>query len=460
MFNRLSGVGLLIITIFLLVCCAATVTKISHFDALMKDIRTENYSNAIIRVDQAKQKETYKKKDRVLFYLDKGIVQHYQGDYQKSTENLEAADRSMEELFTKSISSAAASYLLNDNVLDYYGEVYENFYVNIFKALNFIQLNQYDEAYVEVRRVNDKLRELEDKYEQMVMSLNKAKEAETKIDYKSIDFYNDALAHYLSYLIFRAEDEEDDSRISFEKIHQAWESQPNVYKHTIPSHLNDMPDPNQTYLNVLAFTGQAPFKKAVGGMITTYDGYIGISDLTMPIALPTFPFPGIKEGYHFKFAFPVIEKTPSMISKIEILVDSRNIGALELLEDMGQISEHTFSSKRNLIYAKTLIRTVVKGLAAAEAKKKIKKEAKTNDIFGALVDAAVDIGVDATENADLRCWRTMPQFCYAGEFVVPSGKHDVEVRFLTPQGLLVQKKIYQNFNVKQGLNLIDAVSLN
>jgi hypothetical protein len=460
MFKKISGVSILIIGLFLLAYCATTATRINHFDALMKDIRTENYANAVVRLDQARESATYMKKDRVLFYLDKGIVLHYQGDYQKSTENFEAADRAMEELFTKSISSAAVSFLLNDNALDYYGEVYENFYINIFKALNYLHLKEYDDAYVEVRRVNDKLRELEDKYEDMVRSYNTSKDAAAKIEKTSIDFYNDALAHYLSYLIFRAENEEDDSRISLEKLHQSWETQPDVYKYPMPAHLKTMADPNQTYLNVIAFTGQAPFKKAVGGMITTYDGYLGISDLSMPIALPTFPFPGIKEGYHFKFSFPIVERTETAIQSIDVFINNNRIGSLELLEDIGQIAIHTFAAKRNMVYAKTLIRTVAKGLAAAEAKKKIKKEAKTNDLFGALVDAAVDIGVDATENADLRCWRTIPQNCFIGEFPLPLGKHTVEIRFMNQQGLLVQKKTFPDYEIRKELNLIDLVSLN
>lgn len=460
MFKKIIAITLIIAGILILWRCAATVTQVNFFDAVANDIRVENYAGAVAKIDMAKQKNTYDKKDRVLFYLDKGIVLYYLGDHQKSNENLETADRAMEELFTKSISSAAASLLLNDNVIEYYGEVYENFYVNIFKSLNYLKLKEYDDASVEVRRVNDKLRELEDKYDNLVNSLNSSKESETKIEHTSIDFYNDALSHYLSYLIYRAEGEEDDSRISFEKIMTAWETQPAVYNYPRPSSLKEMADPNASYLNVLAFTGQAPFKKAVGGMITTYDGYLGISDLTMPIALPTVPFPGAKAGYHFKFAFPVIERNNSAIKNIEVFVDNQKIGSLELFEDMGQVAIHTFTARRNIIYAKTLIRTVAKGLAAAEAKKKIKKEAKSNDLFGALIDAAVDIGVDATENADLRCWRTMPQYCHIGEFNLAPGKHHIEIRFMNQNGLLIQKKSFQDYEITKGLNLIDLVSLN
>ncbi len=78
----------------------------------------------------------------MLYYLDLGMLHHYAGNYAKSNEFLQKAEYAIEELFTASVSKIATSLLLNDNALDYSGEDYEDIYLNIFKALNFIALGK------------------------------------------------------------------------------------------------------------------------------------------------------------------------------------------------------------------------------------------------------------------------------------------------------------------------------
>ncbi|MBN2423634.1 MAG: hypothetical protein JXR46_07060 [Calditrichaceae bacterium] len=448
--------------------CAATRTAVKFYDPITTDLSFGRYEDASKKIDLAKTQNQYVEKDRVLYYLDKGIVLYYAGQHQQSNEYFDKAELAMEELFTKSISKAAASFILNDNVMDYFGEIYENIYINVFKALNYINMDQFNEAYVEIKRVNDKLRELDTKYGDMAREMNSAEDAHDNIKYISPNFYNNALANYLSYLVFRADREYDNSRISFEKMQEAFQTQPKVYDYQIPASLqsatladgSDRFDQNSNILSILAFTGQAPFKRAVGGQITTYDDAIGIHGLEMPIALPNIYFPGVKSGYHFKFAFPALTVNPSKIAFVEVYVDGQKIGELEVLEKMDQIAKYTFDSRMTMVAVKTILRTVSKGLLAAEGKKKLKEKTGANAFWGTVLNAAADIAVDATENPDLRGWRTMPQTCYAGEFPITPGRHNVEIRFLQRDRIVVDKKVYPEFEVKNNINLVDAYSFN
>ncbi len=455
-----KGLRILLPAILIIIGCASVKTSVKFYSPILKDLRIENYTAAIKKIDTARLNNKYTKKDRVLFYLDKGVVQYYKGNYKQSNEDLHSAENYMEQLFTKSISKAALSYLLNDNALDYYGEVYENIYVNVFKALNYVHLDQFDDAYVEVNRVNDKLRELDIKYGQMIESLNKSDDAKIKIENTSSEFSSDVLSHYLSYIIYRAEGEYDNARISHEKMVQAWQTQPDIYDFSKPSCLANSPKLKGTYLNIIAFTGFAPYKKAVGGRVSTYEDMIGVSGLDMPIAVPNIPFPGAKEGYHFKFSFPVIGTAKSSISKINVHIDNIKTYQLDLLEDMGKVAVQSFNKKKGIIYIKTVVRTVLKGLAAAEAKKKLKEETKAKGGWGTFLDAVVDVGVDATENADLRCWRMMPRYCYASEIPVSSGTHHIVIEFMNRNNLLIKKKTYPNYTITNKLNLIDLALIN
>jgi len=440
--------------------CANLQTNTDFYGPIMQDVSLGQYASAVKKVEKARKEKIYLEKDRVLYYLDKGALLHYQGQYTASNEALERADRGMEELFTKSIGKSAASFMLNDNVLDYYGEIYENIYVNIFKALNFINLGDLNSAYVEIKRINEKLLLLDDKYGKMVNELNKSGENKISIEKKALRFYDDVLAHYLSYLIFMADREPDNARISFEKITQAWQSQPEVYTFIKPDFLGSFQESQGNKLRVMAFVGNAPRKQPVGAKITTYENLITVTDLGNFLPDHQMIFPGVKEGWHFKFAFPAIKARGTSIARVMVKANGQPVGELQQLEDISKVAINTFETKKNIIYFKTLARTVAKGILAAEAKARLKKEMKTNDLMGALMDAAVDAGVDATENPDLRTSRMFPHACLIGEFSLEPGIYHIEIEFINTNGLLVQKKDFPGFRVDQRLNLIETVSLN
>jgi len=204
--------------LFLLLACSSMRTKTETDTEITHDLATGNFEQASQRIEQYRQKKVYQVKDRVLYYLNKGLVLHYQKEYSKSNENLDRADFAMEELFTRSVSKALLSAMLNDNALDYSGEVYDDIYVNIFKALNFVGLKDFEGAYVEIKRLNDKLQQMDAKYGEWVDKWNDDDTTGIQIEKKATGFYEDALANYLSYLIFRADGEVDNARISFENI--------------------------------------------------------------------------------------------------------------------------------------------------------------------------------------------------------------------------------------------------
>jgi len=158
-----------------------------------------------------------------------GMLYHYCGDYEQSNEFLTEAEHAIEDLYTKSVGKATASLLLNDNALDYFGEDYEDIYLNIFKALNYLHMNKQEDAFVEIRRVNNKLNVLEDKYEEIAKQYNESKDKKKEFKIGDNKFHNSALARYLSMLIYQADGKYDDAMIDLAEIKEAFELQPIVY---------------------------------------------------------------------------------------------------------------------------------------------------------------------------------------------------------------------------------------
>ncbi len=446
---------------FVLLACSSMRTRTEVDTEIIHDLSAGDFQKASERLEQYRQKRIYLEKDRVVFYLNKGTVLHYQQEYEKSNDFLDRADFAMEELFTRSISKALLSAMLNDNALDYTGEVYDNIYVNIFKALNFIGLRDYQGAYVEIRRLNDKLQQLDTKYGEWVDQWNKNDTTGIQIEKKASDFYEDALANYLSYLIFREEGEADNARISFENTQDAWRLYPEIYDFPPPGFLTEDPQYNGTFLNILAFVGNSPRKTPVGGKITTFENFIIISDPAGQKNQVWLNLPGLEEGWHFKFSFPEIEIEPSAVERVRVSINDAETLELELLENMGRVAEHTFEAKKNIIYFKTITRTVVKGIAAHKAKDKLKKETKTEDNFllRNIINLGVDAIVDATENPDLRIWSSLPQLCYAGEIEISPGVYDIRIQYLGRANVLICEKFYPAYSIGQKLNLIETFYL-
>ncbi len=422
---------------------------------LDKSLINGQFDVARKQIKEARKERLYTNTDKLLYFLDLGAIEHYAGAYEQSNIYLNRAEQVMEELFTRKISQIALSYLINDNVTDYWGETYESIYIHVFKALNYNHLGDLEAALVEIRKVNIKLQEMEDRYGSFLGNLASEQELELDVD---IPFFSDALAHYLSALLYNANQEPDQGKISIQKLRESWNAQRNIYQSDFPE--NDSFLPQQTKnLSILALTGSAPQKIEAGGMITTYKDFIGISDLSNPVALPNIPFPGSEPGYHFKFAFPVLQQKPSKVAAIQVTLDGKDLNQLHHLEDMGRIAEYTFENHKMFIYIKTLIRTVTKGIAAAEAKEKLKKETEADGILGAFIDFAVDVGVDATERADLRSWKTMPRNCFVGNYRQAPGDHQIRLQFQDMNGNVIKTEIRRISLSTNSVKLVEFVDM-
>lgn len=448
----------LFLAVLFLSGCSSFMTDTAFYEPITADLAKGKFDEAAKYITDASNEGHYSDKDRVLGYLDRGIIFHYQGEYEKSNRELENAESAIEDLFTKSISKGAASLLLNDNALAYDGEVYEDIYINIFKALNYIALNQTDEAYVEVKKVNVKLQALDNKYEALVSELNSSEDAKIEIEQENIGYYNNVLANYLSYLIFRAEGEYDDSRISLEQAKEAFRQYPEIYDFPMPPALDNTENVRSAKLNVLAFAGQGPKKEAIGARISTISDFIIISDPTNYHVQPIY-FPGITGGYNFKFSFPTIVEPGTYVDRIEVYIDGQPAGDAHLIENIAKVAEQTFETEKGIVYFKTATRAVVKGIASGALGKKLSDEAG-GGLLGGLAQLATNVAFDASENADLRNWRTIPAYSFVAEFDLEPGFHDVEVRYYDDTGKMLYKKKIDKLSVNKGLNLIEAFYIN
>jgi len=438
-------------------------TRIDFYEPVTISARKGQYDSAAVYLEKAKKDGKYGKKDRVVYNLDAGLAYHYADQYNSSNVRLSDAEKSAEELFTKSISKAALSLVLNDNALDYAGEDYEVLYTNLIKAMNYLAEDNFDDAFVEVRRANLKLDLLDQKYADAAQVFQRGEEKEkekAKINYevKPTRFHNSALARYLSMHMYAASGKYGDANLDRELMRYAFETQPLIYGFA-PPEVRYQSD-SGAVLSVVALAGLSPVKAALELRIRTD------KELDLVQILYTSPDSGeteyghipleVSEDYYFDFAIPKLVDRPSQISRIEVYADGTFIGELSLLEDVGAVARETFEAKKSLIYLRSVARAVAKGLFAHKQKENV----DDGGLGGWLKELAIDIVTDITENADLRCARLLPGRVYVGDFVVPPGRHDLSIEFFDGTGARLGGRTFPGYEVtSESFNLIEAVSL-
>ncbi len=441
--------------------CSSMQTQKEQFGEVDRHVLACDFRHAAQQLEASKA-DYYAQKDRVLYYLDLGMLCHLGRDYARSNEMLTRAEEAIEELYTTSISKGALSLLLNDNVLDYDGKDYEDVYLNVFKAVNYLSLNQFDAAFVEVRRINNKLAALEDKYRKVVEECDKSDQGKGKFKPVHCQFNNSALGRYLSMLMYRAEGEMDGARVDFEKINDAWRTQGRVYNFPMPDLSSFLSErPGQARVSVIAFIGRSPELFARVLTVHTFPNAVAVytSDGKQDEHIGLIPWPSMTSGYHFKFSLPYMQRRPTRVRRAEIEIDGRSVGPLSLIESIENTADDTYRMKETITYIKTIIRTVVKGIAAEKANVELDK--KTGGGFwGELTRAATGAVVDASENADLRLSRYFPSNALVGDVVVQPGVHSIAVRFLDATGALLYREDYGSQTIAPGkLNFFHSAYL-
>ncbi|MGN8225112.1 hypothetical protein [Gracilimonas sp. BCB1] len=409
--KRITG---FVALIFVVGGCAAY-----QLDSAQNELRTSfasgDYTTTVELIEKLEKNEVYQNKEKVLLHLEHGLVNHFASNYEQSSYHFTQAENEMDVLFTKSVSRAIKSFVVNDNTLAYDGEDYEDIYLNIFKCLNYIHQDELESALVEVRRVTYKLERLDQKYNGLVESLSKADTTNTgQHEWKTGDtnIQNSAMGRYLSTILYAKTNKPDDARIEYENLLKAYREQPSVYS-TGPnaSQLREITEPDRYNVLVQAFAGRAPVKEQNDIRL-----YLDESDT------------------YLKFSLPSLKTFSSQVSHVKVNFEDGETAQLDLIEEMDQVAKEVYKVKEPIIYARTVVRTFLKAAAAAKMKKEAKKEDET---LGSIVNILGKIAQETTEKADLRSWQTMPGKAYATVLNLSPGEHNVEVQYYGHSGQLI-----------------------
>ena len=427
-----------------IILCLLFVSCVSGIDnsMILSNIYMNDYEAALNSLEQEKE-YLYTETDTVLYNLDSGILAHYSKNWTVSNTNFSEAEKLIEYYYSKSITQNVASFFSNDTVIDYSGEEYEDIYTNIFMALNYIQLGKTEDAFVEIRRFDNKLKALSVKYADELAYADKELSSR-KYNHAGVTFNNSAFARYLSMLLYRASGKTDSANVDYKLLKKAYETQINLYPFKMPSTIEEeLSVPRDlARINVIGFAGLAPSKEEEVVRINSGDG-----DL------------------YYKIAYPVMYKRGSRVGSIEVtLSDADGVESsmeLELLESIENIAVDTFSQHQAVIYSKALIRSIAKSAASSTLNfiSDNSNDRSTAALFQVLALAS-QVGTELTERADVRTSQYFPAKVYAGGITVKPGVYSVSVVYRNKSGDVLKKDNFDNFNASAGkINLLESLCL-
>src|SRR3990172_12714256 len=168
------------------------------FSVIESDMAAQRFGAAL----ETLERQRHPQRDRLLTLLNKAMLERMNGDYAVSNRTFEAAKSRMEELYGLSLREQALSVVVNDATRSYAGEEFERVLVHLYIALNYLQLGDLTNARVEALQVDERLPEITQKLPQ-----NR--------------YTEDALARYLTGMIYEERGEYSDAMIAYRKAYEA-----------------------------------------------------------------------------------------------------------------------------------------------------------------------------------------------------------------------------------------------
>lgn len=430
--------------VFAVVLLGATAScgpSVSHYRLVDEELKKENYAGAASLVEKNKGK--YGKRNSLVYFMDRGFLLHLAGDYGGSNRFLALAEDRMEALYTQSLTAGAGAMITNDNTLPYEGEDFEKVMVNLVSAMNYTHLGEWDEALVEIRKVNHKLGLFNDRYP-------------NKAIYK-----DDAFAHYLSGLLYETKGEFNDAFISYRKSLEAYEVYREAYGTPFPpplpsdllrlSEVMGFEEEHREYrarFSETSWISSKDMKKKSEVVFLNYIGRVPVKEdyfIDAPV-----PIQG-DEVYILRVALPRFVPRPHRVKTIEVHVipvkedpesDQRPVVSRRpfLVENVERIAVKNLEDRVGRIRAKAVARAVAKYQMTRVA----------GNESGILAQIGANIFSLATEQSDKRSWRTLPGQIQMSRILVEPGTYEVAVEYFDDTNGFIARRSFPGLRLEAG----------
>lgn len=403
-----------------------------------------------------KNKKAAKDQNRLLYFLQKGVVLQMMGQYEESNKFLEEAYLFTED-YRKSYTKEAASILINPMVKPYTGEDHELVLTHYFKVLNYLRMRQFEEALVECRRVNNKLNQLNDRYEK-----------------KKNRYKRDAFAMNLMGIAYESSGDINNAFIAYRNAWEAYDEDYRIHFETEPplqlkkdllrtAYLNGFTEELKSFEKKFTMTyehkpkeggeliffwhnGLGPVKdewsinflivKGQGGVVMFVNEELGLS-IPFPLPEKGQGSGGLGDLKFVRVAFPKYLERKPYYRSADLKIDHKTY-KLEMTENINEIAFKTLDDRMIRELGNSLMRLALKQATEHKARQQ-------NENLGALLSVINAV----SEKADTRNWQTLPHSISYARVPLKEGTNQLKLNTYSPLKSRMNEQVFE-FQVKKG----------
>lgn len=414
-----------------LVCSACAAPSLRYKTEINRLSAAGKFWEADERVT-AKKNKLYKKKDAVLFYLDRAVLLHDAQDPAASDEMLASAQAYIDELYAKSVSASAGRLLINDLTTPYYAANYERALTYYYRAQNFLQRGDVSAAAVEARRA--------------VFFLDHLRADKRK------GYNDDPFVQYFASLVFESVGQLSDARIARQNAFNAYRrlggklgvSAPEF---SVPKNAGELGE-----VIIFHYNGLLPLKKTQTVQVAWSEAAAMASS---PQETTDSVSPEVQNalaaglfGSAVTLSYPVLVPQPFRVASSFVEAGGQRY-VTQKVADFAGAAKMDLDEKLPGIWFRTATRAVAKQVAAAQARQAA-RSAANDDTVGDLAGMFVSALGAALEKADTRQWFTLPAEVRMTRLFLTPKTQDIKLLFRDGYGNIIGEHVFENVPVERG----------
>jgi len=356
-------------------------------------------------------------KDLLLFYMEKGTVLHYLGDYEKSTEAFLDAVKIFKRLDYISLTAETASLVSNDWIKAYKGEYAERLWIHSYLIMNYLLQDLQEDALVEGKQALKLIQKYSDALKD--------------------DYYTKALIA----LCFELLNEKNDAYIVYKGLYE-----------TMPDSNMLLPKLYQLSYDLNIMDEAAAHKKKLDQQKVTAGSLPDSGELILFIANGRIPEKRSKDIIlppGFRFSIPAYRDSaaPAVSISFSAKENTRIAPEITVNTRLDHVARQSLDERQKLIITKEITR-----VAAKEA---IIQSVDQDEEFLTFLLRTIFIAI---ESADTRSWKTLPVEIRLIRIPLSAGTHDLNV-VLNQGGSATRKIELHGVQLNRGQKLFRSIRI-
>ncbi len=368
---------------------AGCVSGIAYHQVDLEHYLSNNLAAEALEVVELRRRVS---RNKSIYLLDKAMLLRMQQQFEASNTAFEQAKDVIEELDAISLREQATAVTINDSMRSYLPPTFERVLIHCFKAMNYLELRQYDSARVEVLQLDEFLKQEDD--------------------------FRLPFARYLSGLVFEFNQEPDNALIAYRKAYEAYRDSERAIPSLLQQDLLRLTD----YLGrvaehrrfdeefaLVSWPTQQHFREQAHAVAILFSGLIPRKHSHEILAQsPT-------DGRMHRISTPFYERRYTRVHSAMLASDLAAYDS-ELFADLERHARAALEDEMPGIIARTVARVSIKNKVVDEASEE-----------QPLVGLALNVLTVLSEQADTRAWYTLPHEILVTRLELEPGQHDLRL---------------------------------